>query len=248
MRLFASWLANQFLCLKPDPDNPREPPGRYYRPEDSDETIKQVLEALEHFEIIKKRSYKRIKGPFDDDYVFADDYKYLNDNWKDPIGVFVDGEYDSIAHDVVNETDEYIKNILKKNYVTFKPNKPITEENCVELVADPKNYKLTEYEEDTQPIQSQPNTCPVLGEDRESGVTLPATFGAEECTDLMCEVYRRYNDILINTDDYPVIPDDLMPEEILNIMIQKGTAENWLLFINRDPDITSNDAALEELK
>ena len=248
LRLFASWLANQFLCLKPDPDNPREPPGRYYRPEDSDKTIKQVLEALEHFEIIKKRSYKRIKGPFDDDYVFADDYKYLNDNWKDPIGVFVDGEYDSIAHDVVNETDEYIKNILKKNYVTFKPNKPITEENCVELVADPKNYKLTEYEEDTQPNQSQPNTCPVLGEDRESGVTLPATFGAEECTDLMCEVYRRYNDILINTDDYPVIPDDLMPEEILNIMIQKGTAENWLLFINRDPDITSNDAAMEELK
>jgi len=248
LRLFASWLANQFLCLKPDPDNPREPPGRYYRPEDSDKTIKQVLEALEHFEIIKKRSYKRIKGPFDDDYVFADDYKYLNDNWKDPIGVFVDGEYDSIAHDIVNETDEYIKNILKKNYVTFKPNKPITEENCVELVADPKNYKLTEYEEDTQPIQSQPNTCPVLGEDRESGVTLPATFGAEECTDLMCEVYRRYNDILINTDDYPVIPDDLMPEEILNIMIQKGTAENWLLFINRDPDITSNDAAMEELK
>ena len=261
LRLFASWLANQFLCLKPDPDRPGQPPGRYYRPEDNDETIKQVLDALVNFGIIKERSFKRIKGPFDNDYVFADDYKYLNDNWVDPIGVFVDGEADSLGHEVVNEPDEYIKNILKKNYVTFTPNEPITTENCARIVADPKNYTLSELDgmiqsEDQMPrdfeVLNPDGNCPVLGQDIQSGVQLPASFDNDACTDLMCEVYRRYIDILTNM----TINDDPMPEsmtdEVMTIMIESGRVSWWVRhIINGDPELVDPevvDTAMEELK
>ena len=245
LRLLSAWLANQFSC------------DREYHFSDNETNIKAAIEALIHFKLIKKSDDPRTDlDEFDNDYVFEEKAMLsLYGAYSKPIGRFLDDEWDSISHDITDsynqgESTKYIELLMQKNNVGFSSSIEQTEENCKQIVADPNNYRLLENDySQTQPawVHEVIDKCPILGEDVNSGLTLPAPFDDEVCTDLMCEVYRRYTDILVNTDTVD-IEESIMTTMILDVMIEKGTRDEWVRVIKRDPAVADEAAAKDELK
>ena len=290
LRLFAAWMANQFLCLIPDPENPSEK-GRHYHYDENEFNRKAVINALSFFKIIKKRATKRtdLDDFVDNEYMFWPvKFQALEEEIDErlrykAIQVFIEGEYDSIAMDAINGDEDYIKNIIAKNYVTFTPSEPITEENCVRIVADPRNYILTElqglpegvetqiardgrmyyintndgttshdgitWQEDPDAFEEddeeEDDNCQVLGED------IPRTFDSAACSDLMCLVYHIFTEMVEEIDDanFKELADaGLVPQEIINRMIQTNSINDWLSLINRDTNVRSNEDANNQLR
>ena len=289
LRLFAAWMANQFLCLIPNPENPSEK-GRHYHYDENEFNRKAVINALLFFKIIKKRATKRtdLDDFVDNKYMFRGKFQSLEEEIHKSlrykaIQVFIEGEYDSIAMEAINGDEDYIKGIIAKNYVTFTPSEPITEENCVRIVADPRNYILTELQglpegveteigrdgrmyyintndgttsHDGITWQEDPNAfeeddeegddnCQVLGED------IPRTFDSTACSELMCLVYHIFTEMVeeIPAADFKELADaEVVPQEIINRMIQRNSINDWLSLINRDTNVRSNEDANNQLR